>query len=429
MLKSFKLKNGIKVATFNLPNLKSIHIRAITKGGSIVEDPQKNGVAHFMEHMIVQGIPTFPNVESFSSYIESLAGTYGATTSTMQVSFAITLPFSHLEDGIKISSEVFFEPLFVEDAIEKERRAVLSEIRQRMDSHWYKISKFYRDSVYKKDSALLKEVGGNLEIIPQLKREDFIKYWQQVFIPQNTHLVIVGSFDEKNLLKLLETYFAKHTSSKKHTTYPKLKDTLLSGVFIRADKSLQECYVDFSWPSLSTSAPLEDRQAQSVLITILGRLRNSRLFKLLRYQKGLVYDVHMGSSLYPDMGFSYVSLQTSAENLDEVLDLTSKEISNFIQTGPSDQEVETAINFLTNQWYMAFDHPSSIAGWIENDLLWEEKISLPEEEAKLLKKITKQKIQQIMKKYWQLDKMSLVIQGPISNQKSKFNKYLNQAKK
>src|SRR5687767_10339935 len=114
MLKTFTLKNGIKVATYNLPQLKSVHIRISAKGGVVTEKPSKNGVAHFMEHMLVQGIPSLPNVDEFSRYIESLAGTYGANTESTLVRFNLTIPFTHLETGLKIASEVFFEPLFPE---------------------------------------------------------------------------------------------------------------------------------------------------------------------------------------------------------------------------------------------------------------------------------------------------------------------------
>jgi len=72
MLNTLTLPNGLKVATYNLPSLKSIHLRISVKGGSLVENPDNNGVAHFMEHMLVQGIPSYETAEIFSRFIEGL---------------------------------------------------------------------------------------------------------------------------------------------------------------------------------------------------------------------------------------------------------------------------------------------------------------------------------------------------------------------
>src|SRR3989344_1979460 len=115
MLNTFTLSNGIRVVTYTMSSLRSVHMQISVKGGSLVENDSNNGVAHFMEHMLVQGIPSFPDAENLSVYIESLAGKYNAYTSQLAVSFNITVPFLHTKDAVRIASEVFFEPLFPQD--------------------------------------------------------------------------------------------------------------------------------------------------------------------------------------------------------------------------------------------------------------------------------------------------------------------------
>ncbi len=108
------------------------------KGGSIVESPDKNGLAHFMEHMMVQGSPSFKDAQVLSNYIESMAGRYGASTSRFLVHYYISLPFSKLDNALQITKETFFEPSFPTEALEKERHAVFNELKQHNDSKWYK---------------------------------------------------------------------------------------------------------------------------------------------------------------------------------------------------------------------------------------------------------------------------------------------------
>lgn len=428
MLSTFTLKNGIRVATYKLPSVKSIHISAEVKAGSVLESEKNNGVAHFMEHMIVQGIPSLPNVEQFSSFIEGMAGTYGATTDPLTVNFHINLPFNKLETGIKITSEVLFEPLFVPEALEKERVAVINELLQRMDSHYYKISKFYKGVRYPKNHPLYRDTGGELEIVKKVTIEDLQKYWKDYFLTNNTYLLITGNFDETELKRLLEEYFEKHKKSSKTVHYPKVSNKDFTGrqVALRHDSSLKTSYIDFSFPGFATTETdkySKELLGQSLLNIILGRLRNSRLFKLLRYQRGLVYGVSAGISGIPGITAVNISSETSIENLDEVISLITAELIGFVDKGMTDKELEFAKYFLENQWLMSFDHPSSIASWIGYELLWKEKIRLPEDSIKELEDIDNKFLLDLMREHWDFSKLNLVIQGPVEESaKEKYSK-------
>lgn len=434
MLNTFTLKNGIKVATYKLPSVKSVHISAEVKAGSVLESDANNGVAHFMEHMLVQGIPSLPNVEQFSSFIEGLAGTYGATTDPLTVNFHINLPFNKLETGIKITSEVLFEPLFVPEALERERVAVINELLQRMDSHYYKISKFYKEVRYPKDHPLYRDTGGELDIVKKVTIEDLKEYWKDYFLTNNTYLLVTGNFEEKELKKLLDEYFDKHPKSVGKVNYPKMsnKDFSKRTVALRRDVNLKTSYIDFSFPAFATTEPdkySKELLGQSLLNIILGRLRNSRLFKLLRYQRGLVYGVSVGTSGVPGISAINVSSETNVENLDEVVSLVTAELIGFVDKGLTEQELKFAKYFIENQWLMSFDHPSSIASWIGYELLWKDKIRLPEDSIKELDGIDNQFLVNLMHKHWDFSKLNLVIQGPIGEASTeKYEKMVDKLK-
>ncbi|MDO8498168.1 MAG: pitrilysin family protein [bacterium] len=425
MLKNFQLKNGLQVATFDLPSLRSVHLRIIAKGGSLVEKASKNGVAHFMEHMLVQGTPSLPNAEEFSSFVESLAGNYGAYTERLLIAFNITVPATHLEDAVRISSEVFFEPLFVEAALEKERRAVIEELKQNMDSHYFEISKFFRHNRFLPRHPLTLDPGGTVETVSKLKRQDLVDFWQKYFIPQNAYLLVSGRFEENKLRALLEQYFLKGNGKIPFPGYPHLSDKDFSqrGVYIRTDPKLGANYIDLTFPSLSLSDNLPTRLKQNLALVILGGLRNSRLFKLLRYQKGLVYGVHAGASLLPNLGYVYITSEVTPVRLEEVVTLTLSELKAYVADGPTEEELKFVKNYLSNQWLMAFDHPSAIAGWIENDLMWNDAIRLPEDYIKMVSDMTTSDIKEVMQTQWDFAKLSLTVQGPIEDTPEVKNHY------
>src|SRR3989344_380414 len=424
MLNTFSLNNNIRVATYSMRSLRSIHLRIDVKGGSVLGDYGKIGLAHFLEHMLIQGIPSLPNAEAMSDYIESLAGSYNASTGEFSINFFITVPKTHLEDAVKIASEVFFEPLFPEAAIEKERRAILEEIRQRMDSPEYKIGKFVRETRFIKGCPLLNPVAGIISDVEKITKADLIAFWEKLFVPKNTYISITGSFEEAELNRHLKQYFGAYQK----TTFAKIpnftdKDLSARKVGIRFDSNLKSNYVDLSFPSLSLENSLALRLRQNIILAILVNLSRSRMFRLLRHQRGLVYGVNAGSLITNGLGYTAIASESSKENIEEVVTVIVQELATFIRNGPTEEELAVTKEFLSNQWLMSFDHPSSIANWVEGDLLWEDKIHLPEEMIELIKSTTLQDLIELMQKHWDFKKVNLVIQGSLKNTLDHVKKY------
>lgn len=425
MLQTLTLKNGIKVATYSVPQMKSVYISAAVKAGSIFDTKKTSGTAHFMEHILVQGTPNFPSVEVLSDYIESLAGNYNAFTDIQIIKFYINGPINHLEDLVKITSEVFFEPLFPETSIERERGAIREEIKERLDRDWYKKSEFFRQVRYRKNHPLLPDGGGTIETINKITKKNIVDYWSKFFYPKNTYLSIVGGFDTIKLKDLLNQYFGKNKSKKSFPGYPAVSNNDLSDrqVAIRFDKSLNTCNIDFSFPSIGDDKPLPMHIPQNVANNILGRLHSSRLYRLLRQQLGLVYSINMGSVTYQNFGYVYISTQVDAEKVLEVISLITKELSKFLSKGPTEDEINFAKNYAINRVLMQFDHPRNIADWIEDDLLWQDKVYTTEEYVELIKKVTKKDIMEFMQKYWDFSKLNLVVQGKVENSKANIKKF------
>lgn len=425
MLKIFTLPNGIKVATYHIPAVKSIHIGMSVKGGSIVEEPEKNGIAHFMEHMLVQGSPSYQTAQVLSNHIESLAGRYGASTSRFVVHYYISVPFLKLDDALTITKETFFEPLFPEEAMEKERHAVLNELKQHLDSKWYKYSEFFRKKRYTQESILQYETIGKEEIITKLTRQDLIDYWKKYFIPSNMYLFVGGNFHYDDLMNKVTALFGTYPSTKVRDILPPLsnQDFTNRTIALRHDVEFQMNYIDLSFPGVASTAPIEDELMQQLALMILGQLRTSRLFRLLRYERGLVYGVYAESIQLQEAGLVSITSEVAPEHLDEVVSIMVSEVKRFIFAGPTQKELDFAKNFMSNQLLMAFDNPSTIQSWVEGEFLWRDKIRLPEESIAIIEKITTENINDLIKKKWDLSKLNLIIQGQLDESKENHNRF------
>lgn len=417
MLQHFTLSSGLRVATYSIPQMRSVFLGLSVKAGSIFDTPKTSGISHFMEHMLVQGIPSFPNVEALSDYIEGLAGTYSAATYSQSIRFTASVPSVHLKDILEIGCEVLYKPLFPEDAYEREKTSILEEIKERQDALWHKNGRFFTSVRFKEGHPLRLDAGGTVDTIRDLRLNDLKNYWSKFFFPRNTYLVLVGGFEDEDIKNILEDFFGNIKSDKKFPGFPSVTNKDLSDktIAIRDDRVLRTCYLDVSFPSVSDDYPLAARVPQAIIRDILGGLRGSRLYRLLRQRKGLVYDVGVGSAVYQHFGYSYIYSQVTEQKLLEVVELIGKELLTFYQNGPIKEEVAFAKNYHTNRILMQWDHPSAIADWLSSDLMWEDKIHTPEDYAKLLEAVDVDTIKKFMQTHWNFDKLNMIIQGPLDD--------------
>lgn len=425
MLNAYKLKNGLNVATYSIPEMRSVFLWIAVKGGSIFDTKNTAGIAHFGEHLLVQGIPTLPNVENFSSFLEGLAASYGAATNPQYVRFNVNAPATHLKEIIRIASEVFFAPLFPSDAVERERDVIIEEIKERQDALWYKNYHFFASKRFIPNHPMQLDSAGDEDVIKSLTREDLVNWWSAHFYPENTYLVVVGGFQNNDIQGIIEENFEKYPAAGKSIQFPPFNGEHFTDKYIaiREDKKLKTTYVDLTFPSMGEEHSLEERIPRALIKNILGGLRGSRLYRLLRQRRGLVYDVGAGSVAYQKFGYAYIASQMAEEKLEEVLRLISKELVAFHRLGPTEEEVEFAKNHHINRSLMHWDHPSAIADWIAGDLMWEDRIYTPEEYVEVVNKVDNKKIMAFMEKYWDFNKIGLTIQGPVKDSKENLDKF------
>ncbi len=411
------LTNGIHVLLYPLRDVKSVSVNVFAKGGSLMEDPAKNGLAHFMEHMLLQGTPTYPTAQAIAQYVESLAGSHNAYTNDREISFYVHLPYTAVKEAITLAHEIWFESLFPGESFAKEQRAVLSEAGQKLDSLGYKIGKFAREKRFISGSKMQQYAIGTPDTITKVTHEDILNFWKTYFTTDNTYLLIVGNIDIDTVKTLIDQTFG----SEKKTEAPVLFDHLAMNQYadlpiaLRSDATLQTNYFELSFPSIPLESPRSVSATQGIGLVILGMLRSSRLQKTLRYDKGLVYGAYASFTPFPHMGDVSISSEMRDEQFYEAVGLMTSLTKDFIAQGPTDEELAHAKQFLISQNLMAFDELSSVVNWFSNELLWKEKVLVPEDVIALITDVKKQEINELMHTKWDLSKTQITQQGPLAD--------------
>ena len=184
-----KLANGVQyIIRQNDKPEKRAEIRLVINAGSVLEDDNQLGFAHFAEHMAFNGTEDFKKQE-IVEYVESIGMQFGAHlnahTSFDETVYKLQLPTDDkatLEKGIHIlenwAHKISFEP----EEIEKERGVVIEEMRTRLGAGtrvmYKQLPVIFKDSQYARRLPIGKE-----DILAKGKQEDLIRFYKDWYRP------------------------------------------------------------------------------------------------------------------------------------------------------------------------------------------------------------------------------------------------------
>ena len=200
----------------------------VVNAGSIQEDDDQQGLAHFVEHMAFNGTRNFEKQE-LVDYLESIGMTFGpdinAFTSFDETVYMLTIPTDDDETvatAFQILEDWAHGLAFDEEEIDKERGVVVEEWRlgrgaeARIRDKQFPI--LFKDSRYAERLPI-----GKKEILESAPYEALRRFYRDWYRPDLMAVVAVGDFDPDSIEKLIEKHFSTLRMPEKHRkreTYP-----------------------------------------------------------------------------------------------------------------------------------------------------------------------------------------------------------------
>lgn len=213
-LKTGELSNGLKY--YILKNKKPENrtdLQIVVRAGSVHEDDDQAGLAHFLEHMAFNGTKNFPKME-LVSFLESTGMRFGAdvnaNTGFDRTYYMITIPMDKpgmLDKGFTVLEDWLRNISFDAEEIEKERGVIMEEWRLyeanangRVQNKHFK--KFLEGSKFANRSPI-----GDTNIIQKAPREAFTRFYNDFYRPNLSAIIAVGDFDVAEIEKKIVDIF------------------------------------------------------------------------------------------------------------------------------------------------------------------------------------------------------------------------------
>lgn len=305
------MPNGLRVVAASIPYLHSAELALYFKVGGRNDPPGKQGLSHFLEHMLFKGTEDFPLSSDIENAFEMIGGAVNASTDEECTCFFSRVHPDKLPEGVSILSSMILRPLL--NDIEIERKIITEEALDDLSENGDEINPHNLASrMLWPDHPLGEPTIGGLESIASFNLEDLRGHLAKYYLPSNAVLVAAGNFDKQRFFQAARDCFSAWDDGDLPSFKPvSTNQTEPQSIFV-ADSDSQ-AHLQLSFRAYARSD--ERLMALRLIRRILCGGGSSRLHLNLRERLGIVYSVDANIAAYEETGYFSIELSTGPENL------------------------------------------------------------------------------------------------------------------
>ncbi len=208
-----KLENGLTyyIRSNKQPENRA-ELRLVVNAGSLLEDEDQQGLAHFLEHMAFNSTKHFARQE-IVNYLESIGMRFGpdlnAYTTFDETVYKLQVPTDNqktLETAMQILEDWAQYIIFEEEDIDKERGVVVEEWRMRRDAEARMREKQYQILFYNSRYSERMPIG-KMDIIRSFKTDTLIRFYKDWYRPDLMAVIAAGDFEMAMMERMIKKYF------------------------------------------------------------------------------------------------------------------------------------------------------------------------------------------------------------------------------
>ena len=201
------LKNGIKTVCVYDKDTDKTTITVSVNIGSYSNPKEFQGLAHFLEHMLFLGSKKYPDEKYFNNNIKKYGGFSNAWTDMFETVYYFSVFNDGIEHIMDIFSRFFIDPLFNENAVQREINAVNSEHQKNINDDSWREHQIIKNLANKDNKWNTFATGSNKTMNKNTIRNAMIKFYNQFYVSENISVCIVSNIDIKNQKNLLKSTF------------------------------------------------------------------------------------------------------------------------------------------------------------------------------------------------------------------------------
>jgi len=394
----YDLDNGLHVILHQDNSAPVVTTSVMYHVGAKDEESDKTGFAHFFEHLLFEGTENIERGEWFK-LVTSNGGSNNANTTQDRTYYYENFPSNNLELGLWMESERLLHPIINQIGVDTQKEVVQEEKRLRYDNSPYgQWSIVVAENLFKNHPYRWQTIG-SLEHLASATLDDFKRFNEIYYVPNNAVLVVAGDIDIAKTKKMVEDYFGPiprgaEIARKTYTEEP-ITETIKTKFY---DPNIQ---IPLLMMAYRTPAQTErDAYVLDMISSYLSSGQSSKMYKKIVDEKKMALQVFAFNNSREDYGSYIVGALPVGEN---TLPDLMKEIDEEIVKIQNDLISERDYQKLQNQFENNFVNSNSSVSGIANSLaryyMLYDDTNLINTQIDIYRSITREEIREVARKY------------------------------
>lgn len=400
------LSNGAKLYFVQTKRMPILDVQLAFRAGSN-RDGLLAGLSKVTNSLLFEGSQDW-DADQIGLQLDGLGAIYGATSyrDMAVVSLRLLKEEGVVHTATDILASVLSAPLFADTAIGREkayRLQLLSQQQQQPDVLAQKAiyEKLYGDSGY----GIWPD--GTTSSVEQITQTDIINFYKQYYVTNNLVIAIVGDASQEQAIAIAE---------KLTQNLPAGQPASPMSTYVQNDPGV----VHLAYDSTQTQIVLgqlgvkrDDPQLYPVMVAnaILGAGFSSRLFDIVRDEKGLAY--HVSSQVTPMEadGPILVRCQTRQAESQQAIELIQKIIRDLVTEGPTSEEIAITKQRLKGQFAIGLESNADIVEVLTMMGFYDLPLDYLNRYWDNVDQVTSDAVKEVLHKYFDVSNFSLVTVG------------------
>jgi predicted Zn-dependent peptidase len=410
--KKLTLPNGLRIILVPQASTLAASVLILVEAGSEYETKRVNGVSHFLEHMTFKGTTNRPRPGMIAEELAALGAQSNAFTGQEYTGYWAKAEARKLPKILEIVSDLYLNPVFAPEEIEKERGVIIEEMNMYEDSPPRRVHDLFTRLMYG-DQPAGWDISGEKEVIRKLATNDFTKYRNERYVAPGTIVVIAGKFNERAVVAQIKKSF-NTLARKKATAKPKTKEHQARPQMLIKFKESGQSHLVLGVRAFDLFD--KRRFAIQVLADVLGGGMSSRLFKKVREELGAAYYIDADADLSLDHGLLAVSAGVDHGKIDVVIEAILAECRRLRDELVPEEELQRTKDHMIGGIILGLETSDALASFYGGQEILTKKLLPPEKLIDMIKKVSALEVQAVAHDIFINKGLNLAVIGPYQNE-------------
>ncbi len=405
------LANGLKIMLVEQHELPIVQLQLVFQTGAANEPASKAGVANLTAQMVREGTGKRSSLQ-IADDLEFLGANLNVSSSSDATFASLQSTKEQLAKALDVYADVLRNPSFPENEWTRVKKTHLTGLMQQKDQPVVVANNVYTMLLYGAAHPYGRATEGSEASVNAISLDDLKSFYKSNYIPNNATLIVVGDASIKEIVPMIEKYFADWKSAAimppAFTPAPKIDSTRIYLV----DKP-QAAQSEIRIGHVGVARNNEDYFPLLVMNAILGGQFTSRINLNLREAKGYTYGARSGFAMRKEAGPFTAQAGVKSGVTDSSVVEFMKELRSICDADVTQKELDFAKNSLVRGMPQGFETPAQISMQLMNLVLYGLPDSYFDTIVQNLEKVTIADVRRVSQKYIHPASMDVVIVGDI----------------